>query len=124
MAFNWKQFQFLIFLVTTDVQAAVGVVTCNSVIVWCAFVPESQNRGCSLQLTINGSVTTHNVKRTNSSNYMEEEVVVSSHGITVEEFLVFDWESDGSIGNVQVPTDITLNCSDVSPTPTSNSETG
>lgn len=97
-------------------QVSRTAVTCNSVIVECMFVPGSQSRGCSLQLTINGYIITRNIKRVNGSDHVREEIVVSSAGITVEEFLAFDWESDGSIGSVRVPAGITLNCSDLSPT--------
>lgn len=101
--------------VTTDVQAARAIVMCDPVIVQCTFLSGGQSKGCSLNLTINGSMIIHNIERSNS-NSVQEELVVSSNQVDVGEYFVFDWESDGSIGNVPVPVDIDSNCSDVTPT--------
>lgn len=98
-----------------------AVVTCNSVIAKCTFIVGSQSRGCSLQLNVDGSNITHNIERVNSSNYVQEEIVLSNIGIAVKEVFAFDWESDKSIGNVRIPVDITYNCSNLRPTsPTSD----
>lgn len=103
-------------IVTTDVQSARVVVTCDSVLMQCTFLSGGQNKGCSLNLTINESMITHNIERSNSTS-VQEEIVVSSNQVVIGESFAFDWESDGSIGSVSVPVVIgSRNCSDVTPT--------
>lgn len=92
-------------------------VTCTSVIVNCTFILGSQSRGCSVELF---PVETLNITRTKNSKSVQEEMVVPDIRM-VEEFLVYDWEEDGSIGLLPVPSyvdSLDSECSSTTPTAT------
>lgn len=95
-----------VFIVTTDVQAPSATVSSHSVTVQCNFIPGSQCRGCYAILILNDSTRSYYIERTSGSSSTEEEIV------TIEDLmnliiLVFDWEEDGSIGNVSINVNIT-----------------
>lgn len=106
--------QHFLVVVTTDVQAAMVTVECTSVILRCIFLSGSQSRGCCFKFTTNGSMMTQNIERVDNSNSAQMEVIISTSEI--DDFLVFDWESDGTISNVSVPVETESNCLDVSST--------
>lgn len=99
-------------LTTTDVELAMVRVMCTSVIVNCTFILGSQSKGCSVELS---PVETLNITRTKDSNTVQEEMVVPDITV-VEEILVYDWEEDGSIGVLPVPTHVDSSCSSTTPT--------
>ena len=92
-------------------QAAQAIEMCDSLLVQCTFLSGSQSRGCSFNLTMNGSVITRNIERATNSTSAEDTIIVVSSN--VEESSAFDWESNGAIGSVPILIDIGSNCSDV-----------
>lgn len=87
-------------------QASVAFLTSNSVTVQCTFIPGSQSKGCHAKLVgIDHSMKGHNIERIGGLNSVQEEFVISGNEV-LEDILVFDWERDGSIGNLSVPVDI------------------
>ena len=79
--------------------------TGNAVVVRCRLLLGSRSRGCHVQLFFdNGETQSQNIGRVGGSECVEEEIVLSGSGnVVLSQTLVFDWESDGSIGTVPVP---------------------
>lgn len=93
-------------IVTTDVQRSVVVLTPISVMVQCTFIPGSQSKGCHVKLIgRDHSIRTHNIKRVDGLLSVQE-FLIGEGDETPETIQVFDWESDGSIGNLSVPVQI------------------
>ena len=90
-------------------QTPSAAVSYHSVTVQCNFISGSQCRGCYVILILNNSTYSYFIERASGSSSAEEEIV------SIEDFvnplsliiLVFDWEEDGSIGNISINVDIT-----------------
>lgn len=82
---------------TTDVQHCEVIITPNSVRVECTLIPGSQSKGCHVKFVRkDGSIELRNIKRT-AGNCVQDELVVINE---IKYIMVFDWEGDGTIGNV------------------------
>lgn len=93
---------FSVILVTTDVQQSVAFLAPNSVTVQCTFIPGSQSKGCHAKIIgTNRSMQAYNIARVGGLHFIQEEFMIGEDD--AEEILVFDWERDGSIGNLSVP---------------------
>lgn len=97
--------QYNISSVTTDVQSSTASVTSNSVTIQCNFISQTMSKGCHAKLSgTSPSITMLNIQRSNGSNSARRKIDVPE-GIgrrAALMFTVFDWESDGSIGNVSI----------------------
>lgn len=97
--------------VTTDVQDSTAVVTPNSVMIRCHFLLGSQSKGCHVRLIFGTStLIVRNIKRRTGSHSVEEKIIIAG-GIQRQlelDFTVFDWEKDGSIGNLPTRVNITM----------------
>lgn len=51
----------------------------------------------------------HNIERANESNSASDVIAITSSDSA--DFLVFDWESDSSIGSLPVPVDVDITSS-------------
>ena len=91
--------------VTTDVQRSIINVTSLSVTVECYFFNGSSSLGCYVEFSgANFSTIAKNITR---STGRQEVAIPGGIDTCVDlRFAVFDWESDGSIGNVPVPVEI------------------
>lgn len=78
-------------------------ITPNSVTITCIFIPGSQSRGCYAKICFNDSKYDVFVRRNESG--MAKEMMIA--GVVESEMdlivSVFDWEKDGSVGNLSIP---------------------
>lgn len=91
--------------VTTDVQTPAVVVNSYSVTIRCNFIPRSSSRGCHVKIDgLGPSTITHNLERTDGFNSLQQEIAVTEGiGRDVDlSIAVFDWRSDGTIGNQSI----------------------
>lgn len=100
-------------IVTTDVEQSVAFLTPNSVTIQCTFIPGSQSKGCHAKIIgSDRSMEAHNIKRVDGRLFVQEEFPITK---PPEAILVFDWESDGSIGNLSIPVHILRTASTAGP---------
>ena len=97
-----------VFAVTTDVHTPIATVTAHSVSIQCSFILGSQSSGCFVVITSNNSTYSRYVARTPGSDVAEEKIMISEDPLNWMDLfvLVFDWEEDGSIGNLSLPVSI------------------
>lgn len=85
-----------------------ALLTPNTVTVECNFIPGSQSRGCHVKMyNFSMNITRNPEHNSGQMKFQVDEVLLA-------EILVFDWEEDGSIGNVSVPVEV-MNSNTVEP---------
>lgn len=95
--------------VTTDVQTPAVVVNSKSVIIRCDFIPGSLSRGCHVKIDgLGPSTLTRNLERSDGINSLQQEIEIPEGiGRDVDlSIAVFDWRSDGTVGNLSISLDI------------------
>jgi hypothetical protein len=100
-------------LVTTDVQPSAAFVALDTVTIECLFIPGTLSKGCHVRLLgSDHSMKAHNIVRIGGLDSVRKVLPAT---VAPADILVFDWERDGSIGNIPVPVDITRASSTVKP---------
>lgn len=70
-------------------------------------MPGTKSRGCHAKLIgSNRSMEAHNIRRDGGLLFVREEIMFGDGDAVPEDILVFDWESDDSIGKISVPVNI------------------
>lgn len=110
----------IILVVTTDVQAAMAVITNSSVTVNCSFISGSQSRGCHVVVKNETTNISCSIERLDGSAFVLKEIVIDF----AQEVLVFDWENDGSIGNLLIPVTYSFVSSTLPPSGTAGQRCG
>lgn len=97
-------------VVTTDVQASIVIIGPDSINVMCTFLFGSQSKGCYLIFIFDKHVLERYIARQNESISAKEEIKIAGLD-NLEEIsaLIFDWESNGSIGYLSGNTTISRN---------------
>lgn len=90
---------------TTDVQAARAIIQTDSVTIECSFLVGSQSKGCYVNLILANITTPLRIERVNGSNFVQLTYTLSVEE-DLDEILVYDWESDGSIGSLAIPLEV------------------
>lgn len=98
----------LLFVDTTDVQSARATIMPGSVLLRCNFLLGSQCRGCYVNLIFGSNMTSLGIERVIGQGFVEHHYNFSSKQ-DLGEILVFDWEVDGSVGDLAVPSEKVIN---------------
>lgn len=86
-------------------QTSRATVRSDLVVISCNFLSGSQSRGCHVKLQFrNNSILALNIERADGSDSVEKEIIIGGNEIL--DVFVFDWERDGTIGNLSVRVDI------------------
>ena len=111
----------LLFIDTTDVQGATTTLAreTNKVVLQCTFAIGSDAQGCMIVLMGEVGNVTKILKRSNADEQVDETLIIPRPLHCYTGLFAYDIESDGTIGTLGVPGEITIDVDTSEPCNTS-----